>query len=213
MIVTTQKPIDEILGFISPYKNILIVGCDGCTQPPRGIKEAETLQQFLELAAKLKNKGFNFSTMTIAKQCDSHLVKTVLKDKMNGVETVLSLACGIGVQELAQLLPGTPVFPTQNTHFMGAEEREQGILLEKCGGCGQCLLGVTGGICPVVRCSKGLLTGACGGSKKGKCELSTEKDCGWVLIYEQLNKLGRLDVLKQARPPRDYRLSGWKVAT
>src|SRR4030067_333283 len=159
MIVTTPKPLDEVLGFISPYKNILISGWDGCTQPPRSIKEAETLSQLLELAAKLKSKNFNFKTMTIAKQCDSYLDTSVLKNKMDGVDAILSLACGIGVQELAQLFPGLPVFPTQNTHFMGAEEREQGILLEKCGGCGQCLLGLTGGICPVVRCSKGLLTG------------------------------------------------------
>ena len=60
MIVTTQKPLDEIYDAISPYTNILLLGCDGCTQPPRGIKEAETLSQLLELAGKLRNKKFYF---------------------------------------------------------------------------------------------------------------------------------------------------------
>jgi hypothetical protein len=211
MIVTTLKPLGEIMDFISPYKNIMIVGCDGCTQPPRGIKEAGTLSQLLELAGKQKNKEFNFKIITIAKQCDSYLVASILEPQTEGVEAILSLACGIGVQEIARIFPGIPVFPAQNTHFMGAEEREAGILEERCAGCGDCLLALTGGVCPVARCTKGLLNGACGGSKNGKCELSPERDCGWILIYEQLEKQGKLQNLKEFRPPRDYQLTGWRV--
>jgi len=211
MIVTTQKPLDEVLDYILPYRNILIVGCDGCTQPPRGIREAKTLSQLLELGGKLRNKDFVFKTTTIAKQCDDYLAASILKPQMEGVEAVLSLACGIGVQTLAKIFPGIPVFPAQNTHFMGAEEREGGILEERCAGCGDCLLALTGGICPVARCSKGLLNGACGGSKDGKCELDPERDCAWVLIYERLKGRDKLEVLKEFRSPRDYQLSGWRV--
>ncbi len=211
MIVTTLKPLDEIMDFISPYKNIMIVGCDGCTQPPRGIKEAETLSQLLELAGKQKNKEFNFKTITMAKQCDSYLVTSILEPQTEDVEAILSLACGIGVQEIAELFSGIPVFPAQNTHFMGAEEREAGTLEERCAGCGDCLLAQTGGTCPVTRCTKGLLNGACGGSKNDKCELDSEKDCAWILMYERLEKQGKLELLKEFRPPRDHQLSGWRV--
>ena len=213
MIVTTQKPLDEILDYIFPYSNILIVGCDGCTQPPRGLREAKTLSQLLELGGKLRNKDFTFKVTTLAKQCDSYLTASMLKPQTEGMEALLSLACGIGVQTIAEFFPELPVFPTQNTHFMGAEEREAGTLEERCAGCGDCRLALTGGICPVARCTKGLLTGACGGSKDGKCELSPERDCGWVLIYEQLKKKGKLELLKESRPPRDYQLTGWKVTT
>ena len=96
---------------------------------------------------------------------------------------------------------------------MGAEDREACSLEERCAGCGDCLLALTGGICPVARCTKGLLNGACGGSKEGKCELSPERDCGWVLIYEQLKRQGKQQFLKEFRPPRDYQLHGWKVTT
>ena len=212
MIVTTQKPLDEVLDYISPYSNILVVGCDGCTQPPRGLREAKTLSQLLELGGKLRKKDFTFKATTVAKQCDSYIAASILKPQMDGVEAVVSLACGIGVQTLAQLFPELPVFPAQNTHFMGAEEREAGTLEERCAGCGDCLLALTGGICPIARCSKGLVNGACGGSKDGKCELSPERDCAWVLIYEQLKKQGKLHYLKEFRPPRDYQLTGWKVA-
>ena len=213
MIVTTQKPLDEILDYISPYTNILIAGCDGCTQPPRGLREAQTLSQLLELGGKLRNKNLTFKATTVAKQCDNYLAASILRPQINDAEAVLSLACGIGVQTLAEAFPELPVFPAQNTHFMGAEDREGGILEERCAGCGDCLLAVTGGICPVTRCSKGLLSGACGGSKEGKCELSPDRDCAWCLIYEQLKKQGKLHLLKEFRPPRDYQLSGWKITT
>lgn len=101
----------------------------------------------------------------------------------------------------------------QNTHFMGAEDREAGILEEMCSGCGECRLALTGGICPVTRCSKGLLNGQCGGSKNGKCELSPDKDCGWVLIYEALKRQGKLDNLKEFQPPRDFQLADWRITT
>ena len=211
MIITTQKPLDEILDFVSPYNNILIAGCDGCTQPPRGLREAKTLSQLLELGGKLRSKDFVFKVTTTAKQCDSYLTASMLKPQMDGVEAVLSLACGAGVQTMAELFPELPVFPTQNTHFIGVEDREGGILEERCVGCGDCLLVQTGGICPVTRCSKGLLNSACGGSKDGKCELDPEKACAWVLIYERLKKQDKLALLKEFRPPRDYQLSGWRV--
>ena len=74
MIVTTPKPLDEILDFLLPYTNILIAGCDGCTQPPRGIREAKALSQLVELGGKLRGKNFKIKTTTVAKQCDTHLV-------------------------------------------------------------------------------------------------------------------------------------------
>ncbi|MFC2045815.1 methylenetetrahydrofolate reductase C-terminal domain-containing protein [Chloroflexota bacterium] len=212
MIVTTQKPLDEVLDFISPYEKVLIIGCDGCTQPPRGLREAETLGQLLELGGKLRNKNYSFKSITTAKQCDPYITASAIRSQIEGFDAVLSLACGIGVQTLAQLF-NVPAFPAQNTHFMGAEERDERALEIRCGGCGDCFLALTGGICPVARCTKSLITGPCGGSKNGKCELSPDRDCGWVLIYDQLKKQGKLNLLNEFRQPRDYQLSGWQIKT
>ena len=205
MIVTTQKPLDEILDLISPYKNVLIVGCDGCTQPPRGIREAETLSQLLDLGGRQRSKQFAFKVHTLVKQCDSYLTAVALKDMIYGdVEAVLSLACGLGPQTIASIYPELPVFPAQNTVFMGSEEREAGTLEERCAACGDCVLGLTGGICPVSRCAKSLLNGPCGGSQNGKCEIDPNKDCAWALIIERLDKLGRLYVLEEIQPAKDH---------
>ena len=211
MIVTTQKPLDEILDFISPYNNILITGCDGCTQPPRGLREANTMSQLLERGGKLRNKNFTLKAITLPKQCDSYLTASMLRQQIEGVEAVLSLACGIGVQTIAELFPELLVFPAQNTHFMGVEKREDGILEERCSGCGDCLLAETGGICPVTRCAKGLLNGPCGGSSNGKCEIDPERDCAWALIIDRLGKRNKLELLEEIRPPRDYQLTGWRI--
>ena len=211
MIVTTQKPLDEILDSIYPYRKILIAGCDGCTQPPRGLREAKTLSQLLELGGRLRDKDFQFKVTTVVKQCDSFLTASALKPQMDGVEAVLSLACGAGVQTIAELFPDLPVLPAQNSHFVGVEDREGGILEDSCAACGDCLLALTGGICPVTRCAKGLLNGACGGARNGKCEMDPNKDCAWELIFKRLERQGKLDRIKEFRSPRDYQAKAWRV--
>jgi len=211
MIVTTLKPLDEILESISPYRKILIAGCDGCTQPPRGIREVKTLKQLLELAGQLKGKKFEFKVTSVVKQCDSVLTTSAIKPYVDDVEAVLSLACGAGPQTVAEFFPDLPVFPAQNSHFIGMDDRQEGTLDDSCSACGDCILALTGGICPVTRCSKGLLNGACGGASNGKCELDPERDCGWELIYERLKRLGRLDLIKKLTPPKDYSAKGWRV--
>ena len=213
MIITSLKPLDEILDSVCPYHKILIAGCDGCTQPPRGLREAENLSQLLELAGKQKGKEMEFKVTTVVKQCDTFLTADALKPQKEGIEAVLSLACGAGPQIIAELFPDIPVLPAQNTHFIGMEDREEGILEEHCSACGDCLLALTGGICPVTRCAKGLLNGACGGARNGRCELDPDKDCAWELIYQRLEKLGKLDRIKALRPPRDYQARAWRLTT
>jgi len=212
MIVTVLKPLDEILDSISSYRKILIAGCDGCTQPPRGMREVKTLKQLLELAGKLKGKEFQFKLTSVVKQCDTVLTKSTIKPYVDDIDAVLSLACGAGPQTVADVFPDLPVIPAQNSHFVGVDDREGGAIFDSCSSCGDCVLALTGAVCPITRCAKGLLNGACGGAREGKCEMDPERDCAWELIYKRLEKLGQLDRLKEFRPPRNYQKKGWKVA-
>ncbi|TET43020.1 MAG: hypothetical protein E3J66_02510 [Dehalococcoidia bacterium] len=206
MIVTARKPLEEILDFLSPYSDILIAGCDGCTQPPRGLREAQTLGELVELAGRLRGRNLRMKVTTVAKQCDSHLTVTTLKPQIEDVEAILSLSCGLGVQTIAEVLPEVLVFPAQNTLFIGTEMREEGTFEERCVACGDCILALTGGICPIARCAKGLLNGPCGGATNGKCEVDPDKDCAWCLIIDRLEKLGKLDVLEAIRPPQNFQV-------
>jgi len=122
-------------------------------------------------------------------------------------EAVLVLACGLGVQSVHDNdRTSLVIIPACNTVF-GAAVDAKGDFIEKCSMCGDCVLGVTAGICPVTLCPKGLLNGPCGGMSQGKCEVDKDKDCVWVLIYQELEKRNKLSGLKEIMPPRDYKKS------
>lgn len=204
MIIAEQKPIQEIKTMVANYQKILVVGCGTCVTVcmAGGEKEVGIIVTSLRMALKLDGKEPEISEGCIQRQCEWEFVDE-LKDKIEQVDTVLSSACGVGVQALAKRFGNKPVYPALNTTFMGMPE-EHGLWIETCRGCGNCGLGKFGGICPVTRCSKGLLNGPCGGSQDGKCEVNKEMDCGWQLIYERLKTLNQLDQIEGIIPPKDW---------
>ncbi|MEM2876218.1 MAG: methylenetetrahydrofolate reductase C-terminal domain-containing protein [Candidatus Bathyarchaeia archaeon] len=171
MIVTKMKPLEDVLSYVSEHKRILVVGCDGCTTPPRGWKEAKNLAIIIEMAGKLKGKNFECKPTTVTLQCDNYICATTLRPQIEGVDAVLSLACGVGVQTLVEVFPNLQIYPAQDTIFVGSQERENASLYEKCRACGECILAETGGLCPVTRCAKGIMNGPCGGMVDGKGEV------------------------------------------
>lgn len=207
MIVTEEKPLEEILSFLKGSKNVLIAGCDGCNQPPRGLREARSLALLLEMASRMRGEERSCSYVTVIKQCDDKIAYSTLNPLVEGVDAVVSLSCGIGVQVLSEVLKNIPIFPGQNTMFMGSEERETGTVTERCAACGDCILDRTGGICPIARCSKSLLNGPCGGSQDGKCEVDKNLDCAWQLIFERLKSFGRLDTIEEIFPAKKWSTS------
>lgn len=206
MIIAERKPMEEIRQLIAPYKKVLVAGCGTCVTVcwAGGEKEVAMLASQLRLARSAEGREISVLEATVERQCEREMVAEI-KDKVAEVDAVLSLACGSGVQTMAEMFEDKPVFPGVNTIFIGMPERE-GLWVEMCGACGDCFLDRTGGICPIVRCAKGLLNGPCGGTRKGgKCEIDPEKDCAWVLIYRRLEKQGRLDVMRQYYAPKNYR--------
>ena len=107
---------------------------------------------------------------------------------------------------MAEHFPNAWIVPGLNTSFLGLP-LEQGVWAERCAACGDCILGLTGGICPIARCSKSLLNGPCGGSIDGHCEVNAEIPCGWQLIYDRLSSMGKLETLMDIQPPKNWRTS------
>ena len=126
-----------------------------------------------------------------------------IRDNIDQYDAVVSLACGVGVQFMAEKYRTTPVYPGVNTCFLGATE-ERGLWTERCQACGNCLLATTGGICPISRCAKRLLNGPCGGSTTGKCEINQEIDCAWQLIVDRLKALEKIDEYEKLAPIKDW---------
>jgi len=206
MIVGERKPFDEIKEMVQDHKKIMILGCGTCVAVcmAGGEKEVELLAAQMRLAAKLDGKNVEVMEDTVTRQCDREYMEPIL-EKARECDAVISMACGFGVQLLSDLIEEIPVYPALNTRFIGTNEVE-GVWLERCMMCGDCVLGKTGGICPIAMCAKGLVNGPCGGTNKGKCEVSNEKDCAWTLIYRRLEKQGKLDNIREIFPPKKYGL-------
>ncbi len=193
MIVAERKPLDEIIGFIKDCKKILIVGCNECVTVcyAGGKKEVAILASALKMAFLKEGKELEVKEVTLERQCDQEYLEEI-RDIIDQYDAVVSMACGVGVQFMAEKYQSMPVYPALNTLFMGGAE-EMGVWSERCQGCGQCILGQTAGICPITRCAKRLLNGPCGGSTQGHCEINKDLPCAWQLILDRLKALGRLD--------------------
>ena len=207
MIISQQKPLEELLASLKEYNKIFLVGCGECAATCKSGGEPELLKMKAELEAA--GKAVLGMCMPGA-PCVAAQIKTELARNMKALrdcEAVLVLACGLGVQSVKDNdRLGLEVLPANNTIF-GAVMDSQGNFYEKCSMCAECVLGETAGICPVTLCPKGLLNGPCGGMNKGKCEVDSEKDCAWVLIYRELEKKNNLDKIKQIHKERDYKKS------
>jgi ferredoxin len=200
MIIAERKPFAEIKAMVASYQKILIAGCGTCVAVclAGGEKEVGLLASQLKLARGLADQPLEIGEITIERQCDQEFLQP-LRDLAPDYEAIVSMACGAGVQFLKQLCSLTPVFPAVNTTFIGVNN-EVGYYTEACRACHHCYLGVTGGVCPVTMCPKGLLNGPCGGTVNGHCEVEAEKECAWSMIYHRLELEGRLDTMREILP-------------
>lgn len=208
MIVAKRKPFDEIMEMLQDHKKVLIVGCGTCVAVclAGGEKEVAVLNSELEMARKLANNPIELGTVTLERQCDREYLDEI-KDSVNDYDALISMACGVGIQFLAEHYPDIPVFPAVDTSGL-AVNQAVGWYEERCRSCQSCVLGWTGGICPVTMCAKGLYNGPCGGTNNGSCEIDPDQPCAWYMIHERLSKQGRLDNIKKINPA-----TGWKDQT
>lgn len=204
MIVGKQKPLDEVWEIIKDYNKVLVFGCNTCVAVCHegGNKEAEIMASMLRMKAKQEGSNIEIKDSGIERQCEHEYFEQARQD-IEQADAVLSLACGAGVQFLGEKFPNKPVLPGLNTTFIGVVD-EPGVFSERCLMCGDCILHLTGGVCPIARCSKSLLNGPCGGSENGKCEINPDVPCGWQLIYDRLKEQGRLELLDEVIPAKNW---------
>jgi ferredoxin len=209
MIVGEMKPIEEILEMVTHCQKILIVGCKGCVAVCNagGPKEVAILASLLRIARRKEGRDIVVDEKMLDRQCEPQLVDQLMESLgENNYDAIISMACGIGSQYIAEAFDTMIVLPGLNTSFMGGTV-EHGIWGEYCAACGDCQIDSFGGLCPITRCAKGLLNGPCGGSIDGKCEVSKDMDCIWDLIYERLKSLGQVDRLAQMIGAKDWTTS------
>ena len=208
MIITELKPLKNIIDSLKGRSKIFLIGCGECatTCNTGGEVQITRMKQDLEAAGKTVAGSCVPSATCVAAKLKSELAKNM--EGLRKADAALVLACGLGAQSYKDNDRfNLEVFPACDTIF-GAVMDAKGNFYEKCSMCGECVLDVTAGICPVTLCPKGLMNGPCGGMNKGKCEVDKEKDCAWVLIYKELEKNNKLASLREIRGPKDFKKSG-----
>ncbi|MDO8568797.1 MAG: methylenetetrahydrofolate reductase C-terminal domain-containing protein [Dehalococcoidales bacterium] len=202
MILSEQKPFEEIQGYLQKDNAIFVLGCNGCAQS----SGSGGPLQVKEMTAKLEAAGKKVTGSKVLDfLCSKSLVKSGLRPRTKEIEaadSILVMTCGIGVQTVAASVKNA-CHPACNTINLGGS-RGQWMSTVRCQECGQCLLDYTGGICPVSECTKSLANGPCGGASQGKCEFDRKRNCGWELIYDRLKEKGQLDRMKKFIAPVDY---------
>ncbi|MDD5454627.1 MAG: electron transport complex subunit RsxC [Candidatus Ratteibacteria bacterium] len=179
---------------LSGISGIFIVHCMKCYKEFQVVDEPECR----DFQTYLKEKGIKFAGCIDQDfLCNNYLTEKKLKELPSDIETVGVISCGLGIQFVAQSLKDKRVIALADSMPQSGNATSivgyHGIALEKekCAACGECYLNITGGICPIVECAKGLVNGPCGGAKKGKCEIDPDTDCAWEKIYLRLKEQGR----------------------
>lgn len=206
MHATIQKPIEEIANAVNPGEKVFVVGCNNCAWKCHSGGEDETAA----MAERLEKRGIEVvghnvpgpQGMSLCKL--DHTRKVLMEDyaeQVKQADSFLVLGCGQGVHTVIDATDGGMVHPGCDTIF-GGETVSETEINEYCSLCGDCITESTGGLCPITLCAKSLLNGPCGGAEDGKCEVDHNRDCGWILIYERLKKLGQLDRIRGYAEPK-----------
>ena len=199
--ITQQKPEEELDQLLEGLGRIFIIGCGTCvtlTQTGGG-PEVAKMKEMLSQKGKMIT-----GDVVVPVACDN-FTREALDEyggRIDQADVLLIMTCAFGVQTIARQMKKM-VVPALDTLFIG-KETHLGEFNEICTQCGTCILGETGGICPVTSCHKGLVNGPCGGTNNGKCEIDNDKECAWTLIYNRLNELNRLDAMKKLQKPRNH---------
>jgi ferredoxin len=199
--ITQKKPEEELERLLNGLDRLFIIGCGTCVTLTRtgGEPEVQELKESLSQKGKLVT-----GTTVVPVACDNLTREFLLEfgEQIDQADCLLITSCAFGVQTIARQLKQM-VVPAVNTMFIG-KETAFGTFDEICTQCGTCIIGETGGICPVTNCHKGLVNGPCGGTNHGKCEIDVNKDCVWTLIYNRLKELDRLDSMRKYQKPRNH---------
>jgi len=199
--ITQPKSDEELDRLLDGFTRLFIVGCGTCVTLTNtgGVDQVEAMRK------KLLEKGKLITGhMVVPVACDelSYEILEEQADKIEPAEALLIMTCAFGVQTIGSQLKKM-VVPALNTVFIG-KETGPGTFQQVCLQCGECVIGETGGLCPVTSCHKGLVNGPCGGTNNGKCEIDSNKDCVWTLIYNRLKEFDQLDLMRRYQKPKNY---------
>ena len=211
MIITKQKDLESIIRLIKK-DSVFIIGCSQCAT----LCKAGGEDEIKKMIFILMNKNINVTGWVVLDSAchflnDKRILKSY-KDNIKNAKKILVLACGNGVQTVAEIIKDTEVIPGLDTLFLG-EIKRANEFNKRCVMCDECIIDIFEGLCPVSRCPKSMLNGPCGGAVNGKCEVDPDLDCIWDVIYNRLKNKGQLHLLKAIQEPKNWSKSNFMQMT
>ena len=202
MIITKQKKFEDLLNSVGKGP-VFILGCNECATLCHTGGEEEVLA----MKDAFEKKQVHVSGWVVLEPAchlnnDKRLLRS-FKEELSKSKKILVLACGNGVQTITEIFDDKDIISGTDTLFLG-EIKRVNEFDKRCDMCGECLLDLFGGLCPVSRCPKSMLNGPCGGAKGGKCEINPDIDCVWDQIYNRLKQSGKLHLLDEIQKPKDW---------
>lgn len=202
MIITKQKKFKDLLNSVGKGP-VFILGCNECATLCHTGGEEEVLAMKDAFEKKqVRVSGWVVLEPACHLNNDKRLLRP-FKEELNKSKKILVLACGNGVQTITEIFDDKDIISGTDTLFLG-EIKRANEFDKRCNICGECLLDLFGGLCPVSRCPKSMLNGPCGGAKGGKCEINPDMDCVWDQIYNRLKQSGKLHLLEEIQKPKDW---------
>ncbi len=103
MIVANRKPLEEILEMLRPYRKVLLLGCNECVTvcAVGGEREVGVLASELRLFRAKDGQEIEVREQTLERQCDHEYIDQV-RPFVGDYEVILSMACGAGIQYVAE---------------------------------------------------------------------------------------------------------------
>lgn len=202
MIITKQKKFEDLLNSVGKGP-VFIIGCTECATLCHTGGEEEVLAMKDAFEKKqVRVSGWVILEPACHLNNDKRLLRS-FKEELSKSKKILVLACGNGVQTITEIFDDKDIISGTDTLFLG-EIKRVNEFDKRCDMCGECLLDLFGGLCPVSRCPKSMLNGPCGGAKGGKCEINPDMDCVWDQIYNRLKQSGKLHLLEEIQKPKDW---------
>jgi len=202
MIITKQKEFNDLIKSISEGP-VFIIGCSECAT----VCHTGGEEEILSMKKSLEKKDIKITGWVILEPaCNLQKDKLLLKNYKNDIEKakkILILACGNGAQTVSEIIEDKDIVTGCDTLFLG-EIKHANSFEKRCTLCGECIQDIFDTFCPIARCPKNMLNGPCGGVKNGKCEISSDIDCIWDIIYKDLKKKGQLSRFKEIKKPKDW---------
>ncbi len=196
---TKWKPLEEIEFLLKGREKIAVISCGTCANLS-GTGGIGGMREF-ERALKKWRKKTTLARCVVACCPEAIMEQTMVaySREIGASDAMVILSCAAGVKAANLCRPPVPVISVLDPAGSVAVTDKDGPLAEsECKVCGQCVISLTGGICPIGACPAKSKYGPCRRAEEGDgaCALDPGRPCIWKIIGAEADLAGLAELKK-----------------